>query len=206
VLGWPVEPRIERASQTHLTRYDEFPLLGLNPSEVSAASNDRNQSQRDLSASCSTHHQTRVDSGAMTNIASVLKSEISRIARREVRSEIDSLKKASAHYRAAIAQLRREVADLHKQLKRAGSAAAAEARVATNGDTDTPRRFSSTRLVSHRKKLGLSAAAYGKLVGMSGATIYLWEQGKSRPNDEQLQRLAAVRTLGKRAAHEKAER
>ncbi|WP_093381137.1 helix-turn-helix transcriptional regulator [Variovorax sp. OV329] len=57
---------------------------------------------------------------------------------------------------------------------------------------------------AHRTKLGLSAAAYGKLVGMSGATVYLWEQGKSRPNEEQLQRLAAVRTLGRRAALEKA--
>jgi len=52
--------------------------------------------------------------------------------------------------------------------------------------------------------LGLSAAAYGKLIGMSGATIYLWEQGKSRPNADQLQKLAAIRTLGKRAVLAKA--
>ena len=140
----------------------------------------------------------------MTNIASALKAEITRVSRKEVRSEIDSLKKASSQHRAAIAQLRREVADLQKQLKRAGSAAAAEARVAKSVDADTPRRFSATRLAAHREKLGLSAAAYGKLVGMSGATIYLWEQGKSRPNAEQIQQLAAVRALGKREALEKA--
>ena len=140
----------------------------------------------------------------MTNIASVLKSEISRIARKQVRAEIDSLKKASAQYRGAIAQLRREVADLQKQLKRVGSAAASEARATKSMAADTPRRFSATRLAAHRTRLGLSAAAYGKLVGMSGATVYLWEQGKSRPNEEQLQRLAAVRALGKRAVLEKA--
>ncbi|MBS0343479.1 MAG: helix-turn-helix domain-containing protein, partial [Proteobacteria bacterium] len=71
-------------------------------------------------------------------------------------------------------------------------------------DTDTHRRFSATRLAAHRSRLGLSAAAYGKLIGMSGATIFLWEQGKSRPSAAQLQRLAAVRALGKRAALEKA--
>jgi len=136
----------------------------------------------------------------MTNIASVLKSEISRVARKEVRTEIESLRKASAQHRGAIAQLKREVTDLQKQLKRAGNAAAVEARVAKSADADTPRRFSSSRLAAHRSKLGLSAAAYGKLVGMSGATIYLWEQGKSRPNAEQLQRLAVARALGKRAA------
>ncbi|MBS0341748.1 MAG: helix-turn-helix domain-containing protein [Proteobacteria bacterium] len=140
----------------------------------------------------------------MANIASVLKSEISRIARKEVRSEIDNLKKASAQHRSAIAQLRREVSELQKQLKRAGNAAAAEARVAKSKVAGIPRRFSASRLAAHRSKLGLSAASYGKLVGMSGATIYLWEQGKSRPNEEQLHRLAAVRELGKRAAIEKA--
>lgn len=141
---------------------------------------------------------------AMTNIASALRSEISRVARKEVRSEIENLKKASSQYRAAIAQLRREVGDLQKQLKRAGKSGATEARLANGADPKTPRRFSATRLAAHRTKLGLSAAAYGKLVGMSGATIYLWEQGKSRPNAEQLQQLAAVRALGKRAAREKA--
>lgn len=140
----------------------------------------------------------------MTNIASALRSEISRVARKEVRAEIDSLKKASAQYRGAIAQLRREVAELHKQLKKSDTAAAAESRAAKSVDAHTARRFSSTRLAAHRAKLGLSAAAYGKLVGMSGATIFHWEQGKSRPNGEQLQRLAAVRALGKRAAVEKA--
>ena len=138
----------------------------------------------------------------MTNIASVLKSEISRIARKEVRAEIDSLKKASAQYRSAIAELRREVAGLHKKLKQADRAAQSSSRVTARRDNDTPRRFSATRLAAHRAKLGLSAAAYGKLVGMSGATIYLWEQGKSRPSDEQILRLAAVRALSRRAALE----
>lgn len=141
----------------------------------------------------------------MTNIASVLKAEISRIARKEVRSEIDSLRKASVQYRAAIAKLKREVADLQKQVRRASSAAAAQSRATKASDADTPRRFSASRLAAHRTKLGLSAAAYGKLIGMSGGTVYLWEQGKSRPNAEQLQRLAAIRALGKRAALAKAE-
>ena len=138
----------------------------------------------------------------MTNIAAVLKSEISRIARREVRAEIDSLKKASAQHRSAIAQLRREVSELNRKLKQVDRAAHSPSRAAPRPSSDTPRRFSATRLAAHRAKLGLSAAAYGKLVGMSGATIYLWEQGKSRPGVEQLLRLAAVRSLSRRAALE----
>jgi len=143
----------------------------------------------------------------MANIASVLKSEIARVARKEVRAELESLKRASTQHRSAIAQLRREVADLHRQLKQAhrqvASASRASAASGGSGASDgTPRRFSAARLAAHRAKLGLSAADYGRLVGMSGATIYLWEQGKSRPKPEQLQRLVEARTLGRRAALE----
>ena len=55
----------------------------------------------------------------MTNIAQMLKSEISRVARREIRHEIEGLRKASAQQRSAIAALRREVAALQKQLRQA---------------------------------------------------------------------------------------
>ncbi|SEB25124.1 DNA-binding transcriptional regulator [Variovorax sp. YR216] len=139
----------------------------------------------------------------MTNIASVLKSEISRIARKEIRAEIDGLKKANAQCRTAIAQLRRQVSELDKKLKQAGRVAQASSRAAERQASDTSRRFSAARLAAHRAKLGLSAAAYGKLVGMSGATIYLWEQGKSRPNAEQLLRLVEARSLSRSTALQK---
>jgi hypothetical protein len=48
-----------------------------------------------------------VQNAPMPNIASILKTEISRVARKEVRTEIETLKKASTHHRASIAALRR---------------------------------------------------------------------------------------------------
>ena len=137
----------------------------------------------------------------MPNIASILKAEISRVARKEVRAEIDILKKASAQHRASIAALRRQVSALEKELRRAtkGTARRAPADDADEtGEAGPKRRFSATRLATHRGKLGLSAASYGKLVGVSGQTIYHWEQGKARPRAAQLQSLAAVRSLSKK--------
>ena len=141
----------------------------------------------------------------MANFTSVLKSEIARVARKEVRAEIESLRKASTQHRSAIAQLRREVMALRKELSKAGRQVAAAARPspAPAAQGAVARRFSAARLAAHRAKLGLSASAYGKLIEMSGATIYLWEQGKSRPNAEQLQRLAEVRQLSRSAALER---
>jgi DNA-binding transcriptional regulator YiaG len=139
----------------------------------------------------------------MPNIASILKAEISRVARKEVRAEIETLKKASFTYRASIAQLRRQVNALEKELRHAAKGAARPAAAPDDAAAGTKRRFSATRLAAHRAKFGLSAASYGQLVGVSGQTIYQWEQGKARPRAAQLDRLAAVRDL---SAREIAER
>ncbi len=139
---------------------------------------------------------------AMPNIASILKAEISRVARKEVRVEIETLKKASVAHRASIAELRRQVGALERELRRVTKTATRTA-PADEADTGTKRRFSATRLAAHRAKLGLSAAHYGHLVDVSGQTIYHWEQGKARPRAAQLESLAAVRDL---SAREVAER
>src|SRR5689334_24532155 len=98
----------------------------------------------------------------MANIATVLKAEIARVARKEVRSEIESLKRANAQHRSAIALLKRHLADLQKQLRQASRrSAAATAAASADKPDDTPRRFSAARLAAHRSRLGLSAAAYG---------------------------------------------
>ena len=61
-------------------------------------------------------------------------------------------------------------------------------------------RFSARSVKAQRSRLGLSAADYGKLVGVSGLTIYNWEHDKSRPRQAQLAALVAVRGIGKREA------
>lgn len=143
---------------------------------------------------------------AMPNIASILKSEISRVARKEVRAEIESLRKASVQYRAAIAGLRRQIVELEKEVRRSTKSRPqsdpSAGPVAVDGEaTGTPRRFSPARLAAVRLKTGLSAAVYGQLVGVSGQTVYNWEQGKSRPNPVQIAKLAEVRELGRTELH-----
>jgi len=134
---------------------------------------------------------------AMPNIASALKAEIARIARKELRTDVAPLRTASAHHRSAIAALKRQIADLERRIKRARKV---EKAAPSEGGTDRQIRFSAQRLKNHRAKLGLSAKDYGTLVGVSGLTIYNWESGSTRPRDIQLPSIAAVRALGKREA------
>jgi DNA-binding transcriptional regulator YiaG len=140
----------------------------------------------------------------MPNIASVLKDEIARIARKEVRRETASLKKATTTYRGEIASLKRRAQLLERALKRAmrqaGRAPAASRAGADDaGDDDAPAlRFRPKGLASLRARLGISANEAGKLLGVSGQSIYLWESGRARPSRSRLAEIAALRKLGKR--------
>jgi DNA-binding transcriptional regulator YiaG len=136
----------------------------------------------------------------MPNIATVLKEEILRLSHKEIRRQTSILKKMSAQYRKDIAEmkrriteLQRKVAPLQKQVLKSASPQAAE----VNGEHV---RFTAKGLRSQRQRLGLSAANYGKLVGVTGQTIYSWEQETSRPRKQQVARIASLRHLGRREA------
>ena len=139
----------------------------------------------------------------MPNIQSVLKAEISRLARKEVRDEVSSLKKASGHYRSQIAALKRQVESLQKTVKRlsrgAGRAVVPDVSPANEQGVQA-RRFSAKGLAKHRQRLGLSAADFGKLIGVSGQSVYKWEAGEVHPRRAQLEAIAAIRRIGPREA------
>ena len=136
----------------------------------------------------------------MSTFANQLKSEISRLAKKEVRAETQALKKASAQHRSEIAALKRRVAGLEAQIKRQGKGDA-RAKPAENADEEsgTSLRFRAAGFAALRKKLNISAAEMGKLLGVSAQSVYHWETGKTKPRASQLAAIAAVRKLGKRA-------
>jgi DNA-binding transcriptional regulator YiaG len=140
----------------------------------------------------------------MPNIAAVLKEEIARIARREVRDEVETLKKALAQYRTQATELKREVAALQKEVNRLVKAggAAKPIRQATQAQPEAGSvqvRWSPEKLKRHRERLELSAEKFGKLFGVSGQTIHNWEGG-TRPGREHLLIISQLRKLGKREA------
>lgn len=141
----------------------------------------------------------------MSNIAVVLRQEITRLARREARSLTRALQKASSQFRKDIAELKRqnakgraEIGRLQRQALKGGAAPAAEA-------PSEKVRYSAVSVVAQRKRLGISAEAFGKLVGVTGHTIYKWEHGASRPRSAQLAAFAAVRRIGKTEANTRLE-
>jgi DNA-binding transcriptional regulator YiaG len=142
----------------------------------------------------------------MTSLAVALKDEIRRLARKEVREQTGSTAQAVARYRREIAQLKRQTHEPEKKLAFLESQERKRIAAPEPADTaDEGVRFSARSVQAQRRKTGLSAADYARLVGVSALTIYNWEQGKTRPRKEQLAVLVALRGIGKREAQAKLE-
>jgi DNA-binding transcriptional regulator YiaG len=126
----------------------------------------------------------------MPNIASVLKQEIARVARRETRTQIEILRKASAQQRRGIAALKRSIASLERQI---GALAGTVRKSAAAPDEDASEqrvRFSPKGIRSMRRRLGLSAGDLARLVDVSAQSIYNWERRITRPRASQVKALA----------------
>jgi DNA-binding transcriptional regulator YiaG len=137
----------------------------------------------------------------MPSIATVLKKEISRLARKEVKAYTRSTKQAVTQYRSDIANLKRLVREQQKRLAHFAAQVQGRGDQPESGDEGLAGvRYSARSVRAQRKRLRLSAEDYGRLVGVSGLTIYNWEHGKSRPRKAQLAALLAVRGIGKREA------
>lgn len=141
----------------------------------------------------------------MPNIASMLKAEIVRLARKEIRNETAALRKASTSHRSQIAALKREVTTLQRQAK-----GLAKQVPAARGDTEEEAPENRVRFVakgfrSMRAKLGLSAAELATLLEVSPQSVYNWEHEKSVPRRSQVEAIAALRSIGKKEARQRLE-
>ena len=141
----------------------------------------------------------------MPNIASMLREEITRLARKETRSQLEALKKASGQHRRDIAELKRQIAKLGRDAVRIERTAGTRRETAADATARTATRFTAKGLPSQRRRLGVSAAEYAKLVGVSQQSIYNWESGATRPRPAQIAIIAALRSLGKREARARLE-
>ncbi|MCZ6664900.1 MAG: helix-turn-helix transcriptional regulator [Gammaproteobacteria bacterium] len=139
----------------------------------------------------------------MSNIATALRDEITRVARKEIRGQTETLRKASAVYRGHIAELKRRVAGLERKV--VSYQKQLPENIQPQGTDAKVIRYSAKRFQATRKRLGLSAADYGKLIGVSDQTVYRWESGKARPRKHQMAAYAALRGFGKKEARARLE-
>ena len=139
------------------------------------------------------------------NVMSVLKAEISRLAKKEAKAVITPVKKASSTYRSLIAGLRKQIDGLQKELAMLKKAVPAPEKTLA-AKTEPEGRFWITGqgVRTLRKRLGLTQAVFGKLVGVTPNAVVLWERkdGKIGLRKATAGRLQEIKGKGKREVAE----
>jgi len=135
----------------------------------------------------------------MGKFEGIIKSEIVRLAKREVRKisvplgrDVRSLKSMVSQLRKTILALERLVALQQKDLKKR------KIPLAATPEEVKKSRFSPALIRSLRKHLGISQKELATLAGVTVGAVALWESGKFKPKDEKRGVIVALRKLGRR--------
>lgn len=135
------------------------------------------------------------------NALSVLKAEISRLARKEAKQVVAPVQKASANYRGLIAGLRKRIDSLEKELAMLKRAVpSTERALATKTEPEGRFWITGKGVKTLRTRLGLTQVQFGKLAGVSGQSVVNWEAHKGKINLRKATgaRLQGLRGKGKR--------
>lgn len=134
----------------------------------------------------------------MSDIKKILSDEMRRLARKEIKAEVEPLVKK-------ILELRKTVSALSKELK-ASKVAAVKRTPAVeepNNASIQVKRVSKTKLDASairriRERLGVSQMVFGKLIGASLLSVSHWELGNSVPRAIFKERILSLKNVGKR--------
>jgi DNA-binding transcriptional regulator YiaG len=146
----------------------------------------------------------------MSNVVNVLKAEIARISKREAKSATHAIGKSNAWLRKTVADLKKRLVLLEKENKLL-IATMTKYQVTQPEKPDEEEgkkaRFTSRGILALRKKLRLSQADFGKLLGTTPHAVYLWEKkiGALNLRDKTKAAILSIRALGAKEAKEKLE-
>ena len=136
------------------------------------------------------------------SIMKELQLEITRLARKEIKKELEPIKRVNAAQRGYIADLRRDVNELEKELGRL-QRAASKAPVVVD---DTKGFWMSGKgVVSLRKRLGVTQAELATLADVSTQSIIRWEKAEGKiqfKTEDTASTMQQVRSMDKRDAWE----
>jgi DNA-binding transcriptional regulator YiaG len=133
----------------------------------------------------------------MAKIEGVIKAEIMRLAKREVRAVFRPLKREVRQMSLKLSGLSKGFASLNRMAKEL-HLEEARPKLEASPEEAKASRLSPERISGLRKKLGISQRELGILIGASLGTVAMWEKGKFKPKADKKAALVALRKLKKR--------
>jgi DNA-binding transcriptional regulator YiaG len=142
---------------------------------------------------------TEKEEGLMGKVEGIIKSEIVRLAKREVRKisgplgrNIRSLKSTVSQLRKAVLALQQITASQQKELEKGKTVLEAPLEEVKES------RFSPRLIRSLRGHLGITQKELAILTGVTVGAAHLWESGQFKPSMKKKAVMVALRKLGRR--------
>jgi DNA-binding transcriptional regulator YiaG len=142
---------------------------------------------------------TGIEEEPMGKMEQTLKSEITRLAKKEVRANCLPLARDVRRLKRTVSALRKTVV----ALSRLGTELQAErqaqrAKLAVAPEEAQTARLSPGLIKKLRARLGITQGDLATLVGVSSSAVGSWEYGNAKPEGHNREALVALRKLGKR--------
>ncbi len=133
----------------------------------------------------------------MPDVAIVLKEEISRIARKEIRARVDPLKKQVIELRRRLRAAEATLLQLQKTTNKTANTVSRQSGAIVPDVEETRQiRISPNSVKKLRTRLRLTQAQMAQLVDVSTNTVVRWEQGTSSPRGGSRAVIASMRSMG----------
>ena len=134
----------------------------------------------------------------MGKMESIIKSEVQRLAKREIHMTLSPLAQDIRLLKNKVSQLQKIVLRLERS--KAHQQKVSEIRekpLEASSEEVKASRFSPPLIRNLRKQLGISQKELAILTGVSLGAAHLWETGKFKPKDEKKRVLVALRKLSR---------
>ncbi|MDD5599617.1 MAG: helix-turn-helix domain-containing protein [Victivallaceae bacterium] len=130
----------------------------------------------------------------MPDIKKVLASEISRLAKKEIKTALKPLQAQLSALRKTLAAQNAKIKALEKRIP---AAVASKPKTESQPATDRQVRITAESIAKLRRKLGLTQMQLAALLEVSNFSVSHWELGKTAPREDYKHKIAALRDMGK---------
>lgn len=141
----------------------------------------------------------------MANFAQLLKEEIIRLSKKEIRAAMQPALNAIQTLRKANAEQKKQIAELERMFQKCSSSLP-ETKTPSDKKMlsfDKKTRLGAGGIIRIRKRLALDRQTMARLLDVNPNSIFLWEHEKNKPRPQMRMKILSLRDLTKKDIQER---